>query len=612
MTFPLSPAEINQIASKAPQAVAQDLLLAFNQAAVAEEDKDRKEALELILSVLRLGMYFSPADAARPFGRDGERNAHEIVSPKNAAVLGELSNEIETPELRALMADVAWLHRRGKPELARRAVEAYVESARATESADHWPDTVARVERALRLGRSLGSNDAAFEVAKNYALEVVHRYGGRDSLFLTGKIVHLLVEFKIGEASDYAGYVQHAASKAQGNKSYHVARYYFELLADVSKLMGDESGRIKALREVARTFEAEARDREAARNFMAAAHFFTNAIQAFRRTPGSDKEIEALRLDLQRVERASISEMKRIQSDSVDISGEITRARKHVTGFDLHTALLRFVSIVPLANADRKRELAGELAEVSIFRRLALVSHVDGEGRVIGREPIANDDEVTFAQLVEQYAHHRRFIVQAYLLPALDQINQEHSISLGDVVGFFNYSPFVPGGREMVFGKGLLAGFEMEMATAAHLLVPQIENSIRFLLESKGAITTKLDKHGVQRLHDLNELLIDERVESILSKDILIELRTLLVDNRGPNLRNRLAHGMIDDSEFMTAEVVYMWWLVLNLCLFSPRVKATELLLPSEDLPESASPLARLCQHLKRFVGAICPKAKLK
>lgn len=73
---------------------------------------------------------------------------------------------------------------------------------------------------------------------------------------------------------------------------------------------------------------------------------------------------------------------------------------------------------------------------------------------------------------------------------------------------------------------------------------------------------------------DLSDLLLDTRLKAILSKDIIFELRSLLIDNREPNLRHQVAHGMLNDTAFWSAECIYAWWLTLNMCLFGPNVRS--------------------------------------
>lgn len=576
MVFALSPEEIDEIATKAVLPIALKLSGAFEQKASEENDDKKLEALRLICRVLRLGWVFHPSDVAHPFGKPGGFDTHENISTENAAILGEIAPNIQTAEIRALFADVAWLRSRGDPANARLAATSYIESARASESPNQWVDTVARVERAMRLSRSLGDQDPAFEAAKSYALELVHKYKGEDPHYLTGKIVELLLEFRIGEPSDYITYIQRSAHAARDAKNHDLARYHFELLVKLYRRASNEAAANNALRDIARTLESEAQERETSGNYMAAAHFFTSAIQAYRRIPNSSTEIEAIRLDLQRVERASVTQMKRIQSEPVNITGEVIKAREHVSGHDCKTAMLKLARVVQIARVEDMRTQAARMAEMSLVRKLANVSHVDGEGRVVGRDPSATSDEATFADLVEYYRIHRGFVVQAYILPALEQFNLEHSIALAEMVGFSHYSPFIPEGREIIFSKGLQAGFDMDFLLAAHLLVPQIESSLRFLMENKGIITTKLDQYGIQRHRDLSELLLDERIRTLLSEDVIVELRTLLIDNRGPNLRHQLAHGMLDDAAFMSAECIYIWWLVLNLCIFWPSLQAQE------------------------------------
>lgn len=95
-------------------------------------------------------------------------------------------------------------------------------------------------------------------------------------------------------------------------------------------------------------------------------------------------------------------------------------------------------------------------------------------------------------------------------------------------------------------------------------------------MNMRGIVTTKLDRFGVQRHIDPSDLVIDERLARILSDGVLLELRTLLTDNRGRNLRHQFAHGMLEDDAFASAEVVYVWRLVLALRLFGDPVKADD------------------------------------
>lgn len=116
-----------------------------------------------------------------------------------------------------------------------------------------------------------------------------------------------------------------------------------------------------------------------------------------------------------------------------------------------------------------------------------------------------------------------------------------------------------------MFAKGLHAGFENDFVTAAHLLIPQVENSIRHLLTMQGVIVSGFDR-GIQDERSLNTTLYTPEAVKLFGEDIVFDLQGLFVERFGSNLRNRMAHGLMDHTEFLSGNVVYLWWLVLHLC----------------------------------------------
>jgi hypothetical protein len=99
-----------------------------------------------------------------------------------------------------------------------------------------------------------------------------------------------------------------------------------------------------------------------------------------------------------------------------------------------------------------------------------------------------------------------------------------------------------------------------------HLLIPQIEASIRHVLQHEGMVTSTLEADGTQKERDLNQLLWLPQVEQVFGSDILFDLRGILTEKFGHNLRNDLAHGLLPESGYYREACVYLWWLVLYLC----------------------------------------------
>jgi hypothetical protein len=62
-------------------------------------------------------------------------------------------------------------------------------------------------------------------------------------------------------------------------------------------------------------------------------------------------------------------------------------------------------------------------------------------------------------------------------------------------------------------------------------------------------------------------------VEEILGKDLLFDLQGLLVNRFGTNLRNLLAHGMLNTYGVTSARAIYIWGIILSLCCYPTLIK---------------------------------------
>jgi hypothetical protein len=68
--------------------------------------------------------------------------------------------------------------------------------------------------------------------------------------------------------------------------------------------------------------------------------------------------------------------------------------------------------------------------------------------------------------------------------------------------------------------------------------------------------------------------------EKVFGEDLNFEIKALFCDPFGPNLRNELAHGLLDDEAFQSVYAIYAWWfglrLIFNTYLNAARGAACE------------------------------------
>jgi hypothetical protein len=156
--------------------------------------------------------------------------------------------------------------------------------------------------------------------------------------------------------------------------------------------------------------------------------------------------------------------------------------------------------------------------------------------------------------------------VQFLIEPARQQLIAEHVARPVDLLFLVQDNPFIPVGREGLFLRGLHAGLHGDIVLALHLLLPQVENSIREILAMQGVITSKLESDATQDERDLGWVLTRPEMAKIFGESMAFDLRGLLVERFGLNLRNAIAHGLLAESQMITPGAIYAWWLVLRLC----------------------------------------------
>ena len=200
--------------------------------------------------------------------------------------------------------------------------------------------------------------------------------------------------------------------------------------------------------------------------------------------------------------------------------------------------------------------------------------NIDSEGRVTANRPsMLTDDQnaIEAAKLAEIYAdmnREREMRVIGLIEPTRRQILLEHNMRPQEIASVIHFSPFVPEGHVYQVVDGLYYGLIGEFLAAAHILIPQIENSVRYILNQRGVLTSILISEGTQENLNLNRLLYLRETREIFGEENVFDMRGLLVEKVGPNLRNEISHGMLSDSHFfLRREVIYLWWLVWRLCL---------------------------------------------
>lgn len=122
-------------------------------------------------------------------------------------------------------------------------------------------------------------------------------------------------------------------------------------------------------------------------------------------------------------------------------------------------------------------------------------------------------------------------------------------------------SPFIPESRKYLYVIGITKGFNNDFITAAHILTPQVENSLRHIAVKSGVNVTTLEKEK-QHENSLGGCL--RKLRPFGNSDLIDELISFLNESNSRNFRNELLHGLMEPLEIQKYGM-YLWWLTLKL-----------------------------------------------
>jgi Domain of unknown function (DUF4209) len=501
----------------------------------------------------------------------------EDLADNSLDALSEWLPDILDHELKARIADLLWLRRR-KPEYAQVAIHAYLEEAKAIEDPEHWPPCAERLERAFRLAamfRRKTPDD--FTNIANYIEETLDRYDGSDPLFLSVRFLGLLADFKYGDPSKYTNLATSIAEAARSTGNWHKAEQAWKVAEAWSSILKDDDVRNSIVTNWAETYAEQAQAGDAG---LISTLWMQKSIELYKRVPNSRTRRDELYQSLRGYQKETLDQMSHISS-KVDLTESVETSRKAVSGKSFENALFYLAfGIVNIPDYEDVKRQAQEKRQKYFLSSLFGAIHLDQDGLIVASVPSGlelNDDDLgkaIWAGMLRTIEIHHNLDVQGAIEPARIEIIFEHHSTEERIFDYISNNPFIPHGFEYIYAKGLHAGLTGDFIIAAHLLIPQLENCLRHILQQSGIETTTLNTLGLQERHSIDFILKHPKLSEVIGKDLVLDFQALLIERKYGNLRNKVCHGVMNTYDFYEPSVIYLWWLALRFCLM-PFCKLT-------------------------------------
>jgi hypothetical protein len=290
-------------------------------------DADAQEVFRLLSSITSMYLRLDkPDDPFVPMWEDrGQRTSIPTdFDDSHLNLLQEVAAKISDSELRARLADVLWL-RRHDFRMGELAVTSYLQSAGILEDPENWTATANRLERALQISTQLGRSAKMFTAVIGRIETLLDKYDGEDPLYLSAKLMRLLLQRKAGDPAKNAVLAEKLALRAEAANDWDRARDYWELNSDWHLRDKDERQARAAKIAAAETHVKNAERHLAGGppgNMIAASHL-QFAIEAYRRVGGMKEKVDELHRRLLECQSRSTGEMA-TYSSSVEVGELVT------------------------------------------------------------------------------------------------------------------------------------------------------------------------------------------------------------------------------------------------------------------------------------------------
>jgi hypothetical protein len=571
---------LTSVATDDDYAVEQQLRTTGGEARAAG-DIDRADVLDLFASIMSIAV--RPDDEANPFAAklvmDGRRSMipDDIVG-QQSAVLADVVHTLPNPHLRAKVGDIVFYNSRKHWKAASVAIDAYCEIAqgrlddtirpRPSRPADSIMDVVEPLARATALTRLTKKRGKFPELVRQTVLGCYDAALGGNHYVVFVKIAELGLWYGILEADQVAQDAEGLALRAPSGTYPEAVKRVWIIAASCHDRLNQKDDANRCRMEAA---EQTLKMRDESDQPAVKAHWTKTALGEMRHLQGSRDRVQKLRDELRGFQISAQDDFSTFTTpmNLADTQDEIETV---FDGISLADACLHFYNMSAAPSKNELREIVLDLARKHPLGAMISSSYYDSEGREAARAPAMPSDgtptEDWFKAEAAKYMDVLMFQqVRGKIEPGRLSIAQRISIQERHVLPIVEASVFVPPEREALFAIGFARMFQGDYASAANLLLPQLENSLRHILILSNHDPSKIEQDLIQGDRALSQLLDVNRgeLETILGEDVVHEIDILFNFRPGPALRNEAAHGKLPWGAFFHHATIFGCWFIFGL-----------------------------------------------
>lgn len=201
-----------------------------------------------------------------------------------------------------------------------------------------------------------------------------------------------------------------------------------------------------------------------------------------------------------------------------------------------------------------------------LFLRLVSKSIIHNGNKTVNTKTEEDSDEFSF---IRSFCQELMLNIEIFLKNIFDKMIDDYHLSTNDILEKLNRWGNIDERNYSLIEIGLSRFFDKDYVSSIHILIPQFESVLRTFFAKLGFSTTSLKKNMTQNETTFNEFLKRKDIKDVLGNDIHSLIQIVMVEQSGLNLRNEVAHGLINLSEITKSKCILVIYLFLILTRFT-------------------------------------------
>lgn len=268
---------------------------------------------------------------------------------------------------------------------------------------------------------------------------------------------------------------------------------------------------------------------------------------------------------LAETEKASLGQMTTFKY-TLNVTEINKQQDEYFKDLDFEESVIQMIRLIRFRTKDEIKQ--DVLKRAGTFASIFPQQILGKDGRVVatlpGLMPDADEDTIRKYMILAEREYEQNYSTLSLLYQM--QLLREKSFTIDDIKKFLDDNAIVPEGRSKIIAQGFYYGLTGDMYLAMHILPSEMENVFRHIAIECGDDVYGLNKDFVTEQFDtLTGIFSLEKLNECFDSDILFIFDEMMNQPIGANMRNHSNHGMMDERDAYSGNVIYFFCACMKL-----------------------------------------------